>query len=111
MSTSPDSSRRYGWIDGDIREIAVNTVRELLPTSRSLWSACREVSAQLDVHPNTVKNWYQAAHRDGNASSTALTSQELAAVHDRLRAYQKLNTELLAALRDRDDLGGRIDRR
>jgi len=69
------------------------------------------VSAQLDVHPNTVKNWYQAAHRETDASSTALTSQELAAVHDRLRAYQKLNTELLAALRDRDDLGGRIDRR
>lgn len=108
MSTSPESQRRYGWIDGDIRDIAVNTVRDLLPTSRSLWSACREVSAQLDVHPNTVKNWYQAAHRDAETTSTALTAHELAAVREQLHAYQKLNSELLAALRDRGD---RIDPR
>ena len=55
MST-PEFDRRYGWIDPEIRELAVAAVREVLPHARSLWAACTEVSQQFSVHPNTIKN-------------------------------------------------------
>ena len=59
--SAPDSTRRYGWIDAEIRELAVSAVRELLPHTVSVWAACCEVSKQLSVHPNTVRNWYRGA--------------------------------------------------
>lgn len=99
--SAPESSRRYGWIDDDIRELAVTTVRDLLPHVGSLWAACREVSLQLSVHPNTIKNWYQSAHRDDPDHPLA-PSKELATAREELRALRQLNDGLIAALKDRN---------
>lgn len=100
MST-PDVDRRYGWIDDEIRELAVTAVREVLPHVRSLWAACSEVSQQFSVHPNTVKNWYQKAIADEDTAPQAGSNLELAATREKLRALQQLNADLVAALKDR----------
>ncbi|AFR51482.1 MULTISPECIES: hypothetical protein [Gordonia] len=100
MST-PEFDRRYGWIDPEIRELAVAAVREVLPHARSLWAACTEVSQQFSVHPNTIKNWYQKAVADEEAVPQAGSNLELAAAREQLRALTQLNADLIAALKDR----------
>lgn len=100
MST-PDVDRRYGWIDDEIRELAVTAVREVLPHVRSLWAACSEVSQQFSVHPNTIKNWYQKAIADEDTAPQAGSNLELTATREKLRALQQLNADLVAALKDR----------
>lgn len=98
--TSPELDRRYGWIDGEIRELAVDAVRDLLPHVGSLWAACCEVSSQLSVHPNTIKNWYRRTV-DDHDSPAAGTNLQLTAAREQVRALQRLNANLAAALKDR----------
>ncbi len=99
--SAPEFDRRYGWIDPEIRELAVAAVREVLPHVRSLWAACSEVSQQFSVHPNTIKNWYQKAVAGDEAAPQAGSNLELASTREQLRALTQLNAELIAALRDR----------
>ncbi|MCK8615295.1 transposase [Gordonia sp. C13] len=98
--SAPDSTRRYGWIDAEIRELAVATVRDLLPHVESLWAACCEVSKQLSVHPNTIKNWYRGAVSEQD-TPPAGTNLELTAAREQMRALQRLNANLVEALKDR----------
>lgn len=98
--SAPESTRRYGWIDAEIRELAVATVRDLLPHVESLWAACCDVSKQLSVHPNTIKNWYRASIDDQD-TPTAGTNLELTAAREQMRALQQLNANLVEALKDR----------
>ncbi|WP_078113943.1 transposase [Gordonia sp. IITR100] len=100
---SAEFDRRYGWIDPEIRDLAVAAVREVLPHVRSLWAACNKVSQQFSVHPNTIKNWYQKAIAAEDTAPQAGSNLELAAAREQLRALQQLNADLVAALKDRQD--------
>lgn len=56
------TKQQYRWITTTVRSAAVRAVQELRHQPHtSLSGACRQVANQLDVHPNTVKNWWHAA--------------------------------------------------
>lgn len=88
--------RRYGWISAEVRQTAVDLVRELLPVSGSVNAACQAVAKEMSVHPNTVRNWLDASAEPVVAAD--------AAGRQRLAELEAINRKLIEALKDQGSL-------
>ena len=97
------TKQQYRWITTTVRSAAVRAVQELRHQPHtSLSGACRQVANQLDVHPNTVKNWWHAAVlADPSIDDTRLLGGalgDLDAAVKQVQAFKQLNAELIDAL-------------
>lgn len=82
----------------EVRDRAVDQVRQRIPTSRSTWAAIETVAAHLGLHPNTVRFWYRQAQ--GVTDERPLLPSEQGDEINRLRSElanaQRMNADLIA---------------
>lgn len=100
------TKQQYRWITAAVRAAAVRAVQELRHQPHtSLWGACCQVANQLDVHPNTVRNWWRAAVlADPSIDDTRLHDaalSDLTAAVQQVQTFKQLNADLIGALEDR----------
>lgn len=105
MARPSEPARRYMWITREVRMLAVDAVEELRATSRSLAAAYQIVGDEFEVHPNTVRNWHQAAVRAREAEADAAPGADGDhAMRRRLVELETMNAKLVEALRGISDL-------
>ena len=54
-------ARKYKELSPQLRTSAVERVRELAPQVSSRWRAICLVAETLEIHPNTLRSWVDAA--------------------------------------------------
>lgn len=91
-----------GRVPQSVRDAAVEAVEKMTRHTRSPSEAIRLVARQLDVHPNTIRNWIAAAEPERPAHAPGVDPDVVAkATAEQFTILQQLNSDLTAALRAR----------
>jgi len=56
-------ARRYEWITQEVRDSAVAAVMSGVASGLTLNAACQTVARELQVHPNSVRNWVTGSRK------------------------------------------------